>query len=55
MSTHDEDLEFIQLLREASTGTLGMILRFQCCEPWRRCAVLRELARRAGLPLPTTA
>lgn len=55
MTGHEQDLEFIRRVREATRDGLDTLLRWQCQEAWRRAAVLREVARRDGLPLPTTA
>ena len=55
MAPHEQDLAFMREVREASYGELVTLLRWQCHEAWRRCAVLREMARRNGTALPVTA
>ena len=46
------DLDFLEEVRESSRVKLEVMLRWQCAERWRRAAVMREIARRDGAPLP---
>ena len=48
------DLEFILEVRETSREELDVMLRWQCAERWRRVAVLREIARRDAMTIPSS-
>jgi len=41
-----QDLEFMEEVKKASSKQLETLLKFQCCEVWRRILVIRELNRR---------
>lgn len=46
MDLHQEDLDFLDTLKNATKNELDVLLRFQACEAWRREAIEREIRRR---------
>lgn len=44
MDLHQEDRDFLETLKTATKSELGVLLRFQACEPWRRAAIERAIS-----------